>query len=142
MTLTPDGGRVEIEIFGPGVMSAHVGVSVWNNGDAIREEDRERVFDKFEQVQASTTRRVGGTGLGLSISRAIVEGHGGKIWVEHQRVGTKFVFTLPAAPAGSASPRPETTLEVVPGVDAKTVESGRQVLVVDAGQPRNAPARS
>ena len=96
---TPDGGRIEIEAFGPSVARQAVGVSVWNNGEPIPERDRERVFDKFEQVQASTTRRVGGTGLGLAISRSIVEGHGGKIWVENTPAGTKFVFTLPAAPA-------------------------------------------
>lgn len=130
---TPEGGRVEVEVFGPGVASAHVGVSVWNNGDAIREEDRERVFDKFEQGQPSSTRRVGGTGLGLAISRAIVEGHGGKIWVENERVGTKFVFTLPAAPAATSPRTVEQPREVSPGGDAKpkVADSGRQVLVVD-----------
>src|SRR5262249_30547370 len=46
----------------------------------------------------TTTRRVGGSGLGLAIARAIVEGHGGKIWVENSQSGAKFVFTLPAAP--------------------------------------------
>src|SRR5262249_9708515 len=95
---TPEAGRIEVEVFGPGVASSHVGVSVWNNGDPIPEEHHERVFDKFEQITASATRRVGGTGLGLAISRSIVEGHGGKIWVEQAPIGTKFVFTLPAAP--------------------------------------------
>jgi signal transduction histidine kinase/DNA-binding response OmpR family regulator len=104
---TPDGGRIEVEVFGPGFAATHVGVSVWNNGDPIPEADCERVFDKFEQVAATTTRRVGGTGLGLAISRAIVEGHGGKIWVEQAPIGTKFVFTLPAAPIeGLAPPEP------------------------------------
>ncbi len=104
---TPEGGRIEVEVFGPGFAATHVGVSVWNNGEPIPEADRERVFDKFEQVAATTTRRVGGTGLGLAISRAIVEGHGGKIWVEQAPIGTKFVLTLPAAPVeGLLPPEP------------------------------------
>jgi signal transduction histidine kinase/PleD family two-component response regulator len=124
---TPEGGRIEVEVFGPGVARSHVGVSVWNNGDPIPEEHHERIFDKFEQVNASATRRVGGTGLGLAISRAIVEGHGGKIWVEHARVGTRFVFTLPAAP-GEPAPAPE---ELAPAESEPAVAAGRQVLVID-----------
>src|SRR5262249_57266711 len=89
---------------GPGLGGTDGGVAGWRNGEPIPEAARERVFDKFEQVAATTTRRVGGTGLGLAISRAIVEGHGGKIWVEQAPVGTKFVFTLPAAPVEGQSP--------------------------------------
>ncbi len=142
---TPDGGRIEVEVFGPGVASSHVGVSVWNNGDTIPENDRERVFDKFEQVQASATRRVGGTGLGLAISRAIVEGHGGRIWVENAQMGTKFVFTLPSAPADigvdlDATPDPDEARAKKPLPSRKSIEipavtdpntEGKQVLIVD-----------
>jgi signal transduction histidine kinase/DNA-binding response OmpR family regulator len=120
---TPDGGRVEVEVFGPGIATGQVGVAVWNNGDPIPEEARERVFDKFEQVQASSTRKVGGTGLGLAISRSIIEAHGGRIWVENAPVGTRFVFTLPVAPA-------ET--KTAPALDEDSEpQSGREVLVVD-----------
>ncbi len=99
ITFTPEGGRIDIEVFGPSVTASHVGVSVYNNGEPIPIESRERVFDKFEQIQVSSSRRVGGTGLGLAISRAIIEAHGGRIWVDSRDDGTKFVFTLPAAPA-------------------------------------------
>ncbi|HSQ60686.1 MAG TPA: HAMP domain-containing sensor histidine kinase, partial [Acidobacteriota bacterium] len=68
-----------------------VGVSVYNDGQPIPDQERERIFDPFE----TSGRRVGGTGLGLGISRAIVEAHGGRIWVEAGLAGTKFVFTLP-----------------------------------------------
>jgi PAS domain S-box-containing protein len=138
---TPDGGRIEVEVFGPGVASSHVGVSVWNNGETIPEADRERVFDKFEQVQASATRRVGGTGLGLAISRAIVEGHGGRIWVENSAEGTKFVFTMPSAPAdvvvhdppprsGDTHPPPQAVHEAAP-LDEAEAATGRTVLIID-----------
>ena len=101
---TPAMGLIEVEVFGPSVASSHVGVSVSNNGEPIPEEARERVFEKFEQVKDSSTRRVGGTGLGLAISRAIIEAHGGRIWVDSGDDGTKFIFTLPSAPDAADLP--------------------------------------
>jgi signal transduction histidine kinase/PleD family two-component response regulator len=121
---TPEGGEVEVEVFGAQVASSHVGVSVWNNGESIPEEHRERIFEKFEQVSSSATRRVGGTGLGLAISRSIVEGHGGRIWVEETPVGTKFVLTLPGAPDLGRR-------EIEPIAPEETAPTGREVLVVD-----------
>lgn len=58
----------------------------------------ERIFDPFQQVDASDTRDVGGTGLGLAICRKIVQQHGGQIWVESiLGQGSTFYFTLPSA---------------------------------------------
>ena len=97
---TPDQrGRVVATVFGLGISPSYVGVSVWNAGEPIPAESRERVFEKFEQLESSTTRKVGGTGLGLAIARGIVEQHGGRIWVEPITDGAKFVFTMPVAPA-------------------------------------------
>src|SRR5581483_2076765 len=118
---TPEGGRIEVDIFGPEVSQSYVGLSIWNNGISIDEEHRERVFDKFEQIQSSNTRKVGGTGLGLAISRGIVEGHGGRIWVEGAPEGTRFVLTLPNSPP------------TVPGEpsDKQKPTGQKSVLVVD-----------
>ena len=122
---TPEGGLVEVEVFGPSVARAHVGVAVFNNGEPIPEEARERIFEKFERLDAGD-RQVGGTGLGLAISRAIVEAHGGRIWVETRTDGTKFVFTLPAAPDAAE------TAEVGPAIDAASPPEvpGATVLLV------------
>jgi signal transduction histidine kinase len=71
-------------------------VAVSDTGVGIAAEDRERIFEEFQQVDSSSTRRKGGTGLGLAIVRRIVELHGGRIWVESSPgQGSTFAFTLP-----------------------------------------------
>jgi signal transduction histidine kinase/DNA-binding response OmpR family regulator len=88
----PNGGVIDVQVFGPPLSEDAVGVSVFNSGEPIAAEDRERVFEPF----SASSRRVGGTALGLSISRNIIEAHGGRIWVESEPTGTRFVFTLPS----------------------------------------------
>jgi signal transduction histidine kinase len=71
-------------------------VAVTDTGVGIAAEDRERIFEEFQQVDSSSTRKKGGTGLGLAIARRIVELHGGRIWVESTPgQGSTFAFTLP-----------------------------------------------
>ncbi|HET6611248.1 MAG TPA: response regulator, partial [Kofleriaceae bacterium] len=120
---TPAGGDIEVAVFGPEIAAGHVGVSVYNNGDPIPPEARERVFESFENLAAVPARRVGGSGLGLAISRSIVEAHGGRMWVEDRKDGTKFVFTLPSAP----SPAPPTA----DGGDSTLGATGRVVIAAD-----------
>lgn len=88
--------------FTPGGRSVRVLVEIhppeaWflirDSGPGIPQEQLPHLFDRF--WQAKQTRRLG-TGLGLSIAKAIVEAHGGRIWVESQLgAGSTFVFTLP-----------------------------------------------
>ncbi len=71
---------------------------VRDQGRGIPEDKLETIFERFEQVDSSDSRRKGGTGLGLAISRGIVERHGGRIWAESEvGSGTTVQFTLPAA---------------------------------------------
>jgi len=78
---------------------------VTDTGTGVATEDRERIFESFQQGgrRASTTE---GTGLGLTLCKRIVELHGGRIWVDSQLgVGSTFGFAIPAgtpAPAAAA----------------------------------------
>ncbi len=75
---------------------ASVRVSVVDSGPGIPEEYQDLIFQKFAQVDASSSRQKEGTGLGLSISKAIVEMHGGAIAFDTvPGQGTTFYFDLP-----------------------------------------------
>jgi signal transduction histidine kinase len=95
----------EVRITG-GAANGHFELSVSDTGPGIPAEERERIFEKFRQVDSSNTRAKGGTGLGLAIAREIVEMHGGRIWVESTLgQGSTFRMELPvraAAAAGAA----------------------------------------
>jgi PAS domain S-box-containing protein len=73
-----------------------VRVSVQDFGQGIPRQECKKVFDKFYQVGGPSSREKGGSGLGLAISKAIVEQHGGKIYVRSlPGHGSTFVFTIP-----------------------------------------------
>jgi two-component system phosphate regulon sensor histidine kinase PhoR len=73
-----------------------VELAVADTGIGIPEADRPRVFERFYRVDKARSRELGGTGLGLAIVRHIVEGHGGKVWVEgNHPTGSRFLVTLP-----------------------------------------------
>lgn len=78
-------------------------VEVADSGAGIAPADRGRVFEPFYRGGAEAARTRSGSGLGLAISRAIVEAHGGRIWLAPSDVGTRIRFTVPVAPAGTAS---------------------------------------
>ena len=86
---TPADGSVTVRAE---VAEGAVQVEVADTGTGIADADRERVFDAFFQGGA---RSNGSAGLGLAISRAIVEAHGGRIWLERSVGGTSVRFTLP-----------------------------------------------
>jgi signal transduction histidine kinase len=69
-------------------------IEVADTGIGIAGEHRARVFEPF--YRADDARTDAGAGLGLAVSRAIVEAHGGSIWLEDATVGTRVRFRLPA----------------------------------------------
>jgi signal transduction histidine kinase len=90
---TPAGGRIVIhgEDLGDRVL-----ISVADTGIGIPPAEREKVFERFYQVDSGATRPYRGTGLGLSICKHIVEHHRGRIWVEGaEPQGSVFKFVLP-----------------------------------------------
>jgi signal transduction histidine kinase len=93
---TPSGGRITLTYERkPGA----VWIVVQDTGVGIPQDQLERVFEEFHQVEDHMTRRHGGMGLGLSIARALVEAHGGRIWAESEGPGrgSTFYISLPLA---------------------------------------------
>jgi signal transduction histidine kinase len=88
-----DAGEVRVVA---GVEDGHFHVAVADTGPGISAADQKRIFEAFQQVDSSLTRKKGGTGLGLSIARRIVELHGGRLWVESAPGnGSTFSFAVP-----------------------------------------------
>jgi len=106
--------------------------TVRDHGRGIPPESLEKVFEQFQQVDASDSRLKGGTGLGLAICRKIVEQHGGKIWVESVLgEGSLFGFTVPLHQANS--PANLVTPEIV--VRKSTHHSASNSMVWDSRNP-------
>ncbi len=111
---TPEGGTVTISA-APSMDGGHEGLREWtenqpfrwviltikDTGVGIPIDKQDRIWEKFQQVDSSSSRSFGGTGLGLAITKSLVELHGGAVWVESEGVpgkGSTFGFTLPVVP--------------------------------------------
>ncbi|HEX8363450.1 MAG TPA: ATP-binding protein, partial [Longimicrobium sp.] len=92
---SPEGSRVRVSVETDG------GDAVFrlaDEGRGIPADKLESIFERFGQVDASDSRKLGGTGLGLTICRSILRQHGGRIWAESvPGAGSTFIFTLPLA---------------------------------------------
>jgi PAS domain S-box-containing protein len=95
LKFTPTRGKVTIAVAKNS--AAWMQISVTDTGPGIPAEEVNKVFGRFYQIGQAGTPKTQGTGLGLAISKALVEMHGGKIWVESEAgKGSTFSFTLPA----------------------------------------------
>jgi signal transduction histidine kinase len=95
---TPTGGEVDVTAMR---VNGEVRVSVADTGPGIPPEDRDRIFEEFQQSESGIAQREG-TGLGLALSKRFVELHGGRIWLESELGrGSSFTFALPATLAAS-----------------------------------------
>jgi two-component system phosphate regulon sensor histidine kinase PhoR len=90
---TPAGGQIMVSA---GPRNGEVIFTVSDTGIGIPQADQPRIFERFYRVDVARSREVGGTGLGLSIAKHLVEGHGGRIWVESEvGQGSQFHFSVP-----------------------------------------------
>lgn len=95
---TPGGGRIVVRLEQDGTNAV---LEVTDTGIGIPSDQLERIFERFYQIDGSTTRRHGGTGLGLALVKAIVELHGGQVMVQSVLgQGSTFTVSLPLFPAG------------------------------------------
>jgi signal transduction histidine kinase len=83
-------------------------IAVTDTGIGLAPEDRERIFQAFEQVDGSDTRRYEGAGLGLALTRHLVELHGGRVWAESAGPGqgSRFVVRIPQGATAEPTPPP------------------------------------
>jgi signal transduction histidine kinase/HAMP domain-containing protein/putative methionine-R-sulfoxide reductase with GAF domain len=98
-----DAGEVEI---GAAAADGRFVLTVRDTGPGIAEADQERIFDEFQQIDNSNTRKNGGTGLGLAISKRMIEMQGGTIAVESvlgQGATFRVVLPLRVEPALEAA---------------------------------------
>ena len=91
---TPEGGKVQVVLKR---LKSHAMVSIIDTGEGIAPDFLPYIFDRFQQGDASTTRRHGGLGLGLSIVKQLVELHGGNVSVKSGGIeqGATFTVRLP-----------------------------------------------
>jgi signal transduction histidine kinase len=90
---SPEGGTIRIGARAEGDMAI---AYVSDQGIGIAPEEHEQIFQRFYRVDNRLRREAQGSGLGLYLARAVIEAHGGRIWVESQLGrGARFLFTLP-----------------------------------------------
>ncbi|MCS7060903.1 MAG: ATP-binding protein [Anaerolineae bacterium] len=92
---SPEGGEIRVSST---VTPKEVIISVSDQGPGISPEDQKHLFTRFFRANNALTRKTQGAGLGLYLSKAIIEAHGGRIWVESDgQHGARFSFSLPRA---------------------------------------------
>ncbi len=125
--------------------NGYLRVSVADTGIGIEADQKDRIFESFEQGDGSVVRQYGGTGLGLSVTKKLVELHGGELSVESEPgVGSTFSFTLPVSQEQRHNLTPVPREEVLgklseasgesgstESVRAKDPGRGEKILVVD-----------
>jgi signal transduction histidine kinase/CheY-like chemotaxis protein len=125
---TPEGGQVDVRAF---IRDQDLVVLVADTGVGVPAEDRERIFDSFQQG-TRLSGQAEGTGLGLTLTKRILELHGGRIWVDSEAgKGSTFGFALPVGSEEPAmQPVPQAGLDS--GVTTEPASGpGPTVVVVE-----------
>ncbi|MFB9644830.1 hybrid sensor histidine kinase/response regulator [Microbacterium terregens] len=139
---TPDGGRIAVVAKR---QDDSIAVTVADNGIGIPPEDRERIFESFQQGRRGTQREEG-TGLGLTLCRRIVALLGGSMWLQSELgEGSIFGFTVPLGPIGERARRmadAAADLPVIVVVDDDRASLDLMTAYLDGLGVRVAHARS
>jgi PAS domain S-box-containing protein len=110
LKFTPKDGKVSVSLSIDGNQFI---LQVSDTGIGIPDEELERIFERFYQVDGSMSRRFGGTGLGLSLVHEIVTAHHGRIGVESKLgEGTTFTVKIPVSPPPTQSVTPLALIEI------------------------------
>lgn len=124
---TPSGGRVQITLAS---REGEASIEVADTGAGITPDFLPRVFDRFQQADASKTRSHRGLGLGLSIARSLAELHGGRIEVRSEGLGKGATFTV-RLPVCAAPPDVPEMRQEPPPPPTQTELAGMAVMIVD-----------
>ena len=128
---TPKEGKVDVILER---VNSHLEITVHDSGIGIDPEFLPVIFERFRQVDSSTTRSFGGLGIGLSIVKQLVELHGGSIRVKSAGVGqgSTFMIALPLAPIRHNGVRDHPATVQPAKMDFPQMDlAGVKVLVVD-----------
>ena len=130
LKFTPAGGKISLSA---NSKSDFIELRIVDNGIGIPKDRLDQIFERFYQVDSSSTRRYGGSGLGLSIVREIIVAHNGKVFVESDEgKGTRFLILVPIGEPDqpkypdALGPEPE-----MKGVKLTPKGHGETILVVD-----------
>jgi len=129
---TPDGGTITVS---SRVEHGWVAIGVTDTGIGIRDEDHEKIFLAFTQVDGSFSRRYQGTGLGLTLVKKFVEMHGGQVRLRSRfGEGSSFTFTIPLAQGSGSTAAAEPQVigaASVSGLTTDSVGTGSLILIVE-----------
>jgi signal transduction histidine kinase len=144
MKFTPQGGRVRVETH---AAPDRMWLSVTDTGIGIDESQRDRIFQRFVQVDGSSSREFSGTGLGLSLAQGLVQLHGGEIHVSSQLgKGSRFWFDVPFAEVPTTEPRSESSPTAATRLARRFAELDEYAQVEQghcaAEQPRTPPTHT
>lgn len=130
LKFTPPGGKINLST---SAKSDFIEMRIIDNGIGIPKDRLDQIFERFYQVDSSSTRRYGGSGLGLSIVREIVVAHHGKVFVESDEArGTSFLILMPLGePDKPKYPDALGVEQEVQGVQLTPRGHGETILVVD-----------
>src|ERR1700751_2148826 len=138
---TPKHGRIQILLQR---VNSHVEVSVIDTGEGISPDFLPYIFNRFQQAEASTTRRYGGLGLGLGIVKNLVELHGGTVRAKSGGVGkgATFIVSLPLTvfhppPDQGEREHPKSKALALPVPPTISLEDIRILAIDDDADARN-----